>query len=245
MDVDLVVRNASVVTMDDERPRARSLAVHHGRVLALDAEGLRGRTEIDAQGAALVPGFGDAHNHMAWFGQGLDAARPVRTHRPRHALRARRRPAPRHWTRARWSSARATTTPRLGGHPHRRELDRAAGGRPVWLQHRSGHVCTVNGPLLERIGAAGRARRRCRPAGWSSPTGPASPPGCSRSRRRTWSCDLVVPYPVDELARAIGRASAVYAAEGLTHVTECGIGGRLGRPVAARAGRLPAGPRGR
>jgi predicted amidohydrolase YtcJ len=42
---------------------------------------------------------------------------------------------------------------------------------------------------------------------------------------------------VDELAGAIGRAAAVYAAEGLTHVTECGIGagwiGRSPRELAA------------
>src|SRR5687768_3608118 len=73
MIVDLVVRNASVITMDEARPRASSIAVHHGRVFALDADDLRGRAEIDAQGGAVVPGFGDAHNHMAWFGQGLDA----------------------------------------------------------------------------------------------------------------------------------------------------------------------------
>ncbi|HEY4420302.1 MAG TPA: amidohydrolase family protein, partial [Pseudonocardia sp.] len=139
MDVDLVVRNASVVTMDDERPRARSLAVHHGRVLALDAEGLRGRTEIDAQGAALVPGFGDAHNHMAWFGQGLDALdlsglTDLATLYERVATRAASLD----------TGAMVVGTgyddTKIGGHPHRRELDRAAGGRPVWLQHRSGHV---------------------------------------------------------------------------------------------------------
>ncbi|MDT7654170.1 MAG: hypothetical protein QOI36_5576, partial [Pseudonocardiales bacterium] len=64
MDIDLIVHNATVVTMDEAQPRARTLAVHHGRVLAVDPDGLHGRTEIDAQGAALVPGFGDAHNHM-------------------------------------------------------------------------------------------------------------------------------------------------------------------------------------
>jgi predicted amidohydrolase YtcJ len=39
MQIDLIVRNAAIVTMDDAVPRAHALAVHHGRVLALNAEG--------------------------------------------------------------------------------------------------------------------------------------------------------------------------------------------------------------
>jgi predicted amidohydrolase YtcJ len=151
VDIDLIVHNATVVTMDEAQPRARTLAVHHGRVLAVDPDGLHGRTEIDAQGAALVPGFGDAHNHMAWFGQGLDAVdlsglSDLDTLYHRVAERAATLPG----------HAMVVGTgyddTMIGGHPRRRELDRAAGGRPVWLQHRSGHVCTVNSPVLERIG---------------------------------------------------------------------------------------------
>jgi predicted amidohydrolase YtcJ len=228
MDVDLIVRNAVVVTMDDERPRARSLAVHHGRVLALDADGLRGRTEIDAEGAALVPGFGDAHNHMAWFGQGLDAVdlsglSDLATLYERVAARAAALDA----------GAMVVGTgyddTKIGGHPHRRGLDRAAGGRPVWLQHRSGHVCTVNTPVLEQIGVLDGSAKV--PTGGVVVTdGSGEPTGVLEEQAQNLVVDLVVPYPVDELARAIGRASAVYAAEGLTHVTECGIGaGWVGR----------------
>jgi predicted amidohydrolase YtcJ len=36
---------------------------------------------------------------------------------------------------------------------------------------------------------------------------------------------LLLPYATTDLAEAIARASTVYAAEGLTHVTEAGIGG--------------------
>ncbi|WP_232665307.1 amidohydrolase [Pseudonocardia sp. TRM90224] len=222
-DVDMVVRNAAVVTMDGERPRARTLAVHHGRVLALDADGLRGRVEIDAQGAALVPGFGDAHNHMAWFGQGLAAIdltglTDLTSLYERVALRAVTLPA----------DALVVGTgyddTAIGGHPQRAALDRAAGGRPVWLQHRSGHVCTVNSPLLKQIGVLDGTA--VVPAGGVVVTDDAGEPtGVLEEQAQSLVVGLVVPYPAAELATAIGRASAVYAAEGLTHVTECGIGG--------------------
>src|SRR3712207_7295994 len=32
---------------------------------------LPARTVVEGRGAVVVPGFGDAHNHMAWFGQSL------------------------------------------------------------------------------------------------------------------------------------------------------------------------------
>ena len=54
-----------------------------------------------------------------------------------------------------------------------------------------------------------------------------------------------MPYPVDGVATALGRASAVYAAEGLTHVVEAGIGlGLLGRTPVEGAAYLLARERG-
>jgi predicted amidohydrolase YtcJ len=223
MEIDLLVRNAVVVTVDDAVPRAHTLAVHHGRVLALDAEGLRGKVEIDAQGAALVPGFGDAHNHMAWFGSSLEEVdlaglSDLATLYDRVAERA------------------ATLAPdafvigagyddtAIGGHPHRRQLDRAAGGRPVVLKHRSGHVTTVNSPVLDRIGVLD-GTAVVPEGGVVVRDDSGDPTGTLEEQAQNLAGALLVPYATDDLARAIGNASAVYVAEGLTHVTECGIGG--------------------
>jgi predicted amidohydrolase YtcJ len=223
MEIDLVVRNAAVVTVDDERPRAHTLAVHHGRVLALDPEGLRGRTEIDAQGAALVPGFGDAHNHMAWFGSSLDEVdlsglTDLRALYDRVAERAATLGPDAFVVGAGYDDTA------VGGHPHRRELDRAAGGRQVVLKHRSGHVTTVNSPVLERIGVLD-GTAVVPEGGVVVRDDSGDPTGTLEEQAQNLASALLVPYATDDLARAIGNASAVYAAEGLTHVTECGIGG--------------------
>jgi predicted amidohydrolase YtcJ len=223
MEIDLVVRNAAVVTMDDARPRAHTLAVHNGRVLALDAEGLRGRTEIDARGAALVPGFGDAHNHMAWFGSSLDEVdlsglTDLATLYDRVAERAATLPPDAFVVGAGYDDTA------IGGHPHRRELDRAAGGRPVVLKHRSGHVTTVNSPVLDRIGVLD-GTAVVPEGGVVVRDDSGDPTGTLEEQAQNLASALLVPYATGDLARAIGNASAVYAAEGLTHVTECGIGG--------------------
>jgi predicted amidohydrolase YtcJ len=223
MEIDLLVRNAAIVTVDDERPRARALAVHHGRVLALDPEGLRGRTEIDAQGAALVPGFGDAHNHMAWFGSSLEEVdlsglSDLTTLYDRVAERAAALAPDAFVIGAGYDDTA------IGGHPHRRELDRAAGGRPVVLKHRSGHVTTVNSPVLDRIGVLDGSAV-VPEGGVVVRDESGDPTGTLEEQAQNLASALLVPYATDDLARAIGNASAVYAAEGLTHVTECGIGG--------------------
>lgn len=223
MKVDLIIRNAAVRTMDDGHPIAHTVAVHHGRVFALDPDGLRGHVEVDAQGAALVPGFGDAHNHMAWFGQSL-AEVDLRGLTALDQLYDR-------------VAARAATLEpdafvigsgyddtAIGGHPHRRELDRAAGGRPVVLKHRSGHVTTVNSPVLDRIGMLDGSA--VVPEGGVVVHDDAGEPtGTLEEQAQNLASALLVPFATGSIADAIGAASAVYAAEGLTHVTECGIGG--------------------
>ena len=71
--LDLMLRNARVLTLADDRPTARTVGVLHGRIVGVDEEidGLAARTVLDCDGAVLTPGFADAHNHMAWFGLSL------------------------------------------------------------------------------------------------------------------------------------------------------------------------------
>jgi predicted amidohydrolase YtcJ len=66
---DLVVLNAKVYTVDPKMPRAQAFAVRNSRFVALGtSEEMRSlvgpRTQtFDAQGATVVPGFIDCHNH--------------------------------------------------------------------------------------------------------------------------------------------------------------------------------------
>lgn len=70
MTADLVILNASVLTMDDATPRAEAVAVEGNRILAVgDAASIRalagpGARIIDAMGATLLPGFVESHLHL-------------------------------------------------------------------------------------------------------------------------------------------------------------------------------------
>src|SRR5207249_2935907 len=65
--LDLRLVNANVVTMDPARPVAREIGIWHGRIFDLD-EDLPAAEVIDLQGATVLPGFIDAHVHLAWTG---------------------------------------------------------------------------------------------------------------------------------------------------------------------------------
>ena len=217
IEADLLLTNADVVTLDG--PDARALAVLGDRIVAL--EEVPARQVIDLQGATVVPGFHDAHNHMAWFGMTLSEV-DLRVHRLDDLLAA--------------VAARAETVPpgewligagydqnKLGRHPTRDELDRAAPGRKVWLRHTSGHMCVVSSPVLELIGAADQGRDV--PGGMIDTDDRGRPTGLLEEQALSLVNALLLPYPITTLVDAIERAGQQYLAEGVTSCVEAGIGG--------------------
>src|SRR5690348_11067287 len=149
---DLVLVNANVLTMDPARPRETAVAVAGGRItevgddaVALTA-GVSPGNVLDLKGAALIPGFHDAHNHMTGFGLSLTEV-DLRTDRldelyARVAARAAQTPP------GEWIIGAGYDQNRLGAHPHRDALDRVAPGHRVWLKHTSSHMCTVSSLVL-------------------------------------------------------------------------------------------------
>src|SRR5438067_12588497 len=74
---DLVLVGANVFTGSQRRRWAKSLAIQDGRILAVGTEGQvsraadRGTRRLDLHGRIVVPGFIDAHTHMADSAGGL------------------------------------------------------------------------------------------------------------------------------------------------------------------------------
>lgn len=70
---DLLLINGVIDTLDPTTPRSRALAVRNGKVLSLDAgaEASRGPSTvvIDLDGAYVMPGLLDVHNHHMLAGQ--------------------------------------------------------------------------------------------------------------------------------------------------------------------------------
>ena len=187
---DLALVNANVLTMNPDpsaRPRASAVAVAGGRIYRAGRGSRPGADRVvDLRGATVLPGFHDAHNHMIGFGMSLAEvdlrASAAGTLEELYAAIARRAEttAP-----GEWVVGSGYDQNKLGGHPHRDALDRAAPGRRVWLRHTSGHMCVVNSLVLADLGLdaaptelpGGRVAHRLRTA---------VPTACSRNAPSSW-----------------------------------------------------------
>ncbi|MFF2382013.1 amidohydrolase [Streptomyces sp. NPDC058108] len=203
--------NARFVTMDPSRPVAHDLGIWHGRIVGLDEEvtALPARRVVDLQGATVLPGFIDAHVHLAWTG--LKAARTsiASCATADEVLAvvagvAARTPADG------WVDLAGYDQRALGRHLNAAELDRAGGGRKVFLLHDSGHGCMVNSAVLELL-----------PADLPHEDGFLAEGAMGAARA------LRSPHSQRDLADAIGRAARSCLAEGVTACAEAGIGGAL------------------
>ena len=221
---DLVLVNATVLTMDPSRPRASAVAVAGGRITALDEVPAAAEHVVDLRGATVAPGFHDAHNHMIGFGMSLSevdlSSPPIGSLDELYAAIAERAEttAPGDWV-----VGSGYDQNKLGAHPHRDALDRAAPGRRVWLRHTSGHMCVVNGVVLADLGLDVAAIDL--PGGRVATDSDGRPTGLLEERAQVLVGSLVYPYPLAELTEAISRAAVHYLREGITSCTEAGIAG--------------------
>jgi predicted amidohydrolase YtcJ len=225
MRLDAILTGA-FVTFDAEHPTVDAIGVLNGRIVAVgdDAKAMSAARTHDLGGAVGFPGFHDAHAHTSGFGRSLgelDLSTP-----PIHALQDLYEAVGR---RAASSPAGALVVGRgydqnkLGGaHPARAALDGVAGGRPVWLQHTSGHMCVLNSKALAMVGSdldadvdGGRVVRDAE----------GEPTGLLEERAQVLARRLAMPRSVASIADAIDRAHRVYVQEGLTSVCDAGVAG--------------------
>ncbi len=227
MAADLSIRNARVLTLTSPNAphgaggtgEVGALAVLGGRVVA--HEDVPARRVVDLEGAVVTPGFHDAHNHMAWFGLTLTevdcrVASLAELYDAVAAAAATAGPDE-------WVVGAGYDDNKTSGHPTRDALDRAAGGRRVWVKHTSGHMCVVSSAVLTELGIADRAVDV--DGGRVVVDEDGRPTGLLQERAQALVNPLVLPYPLDTLVEAIDRAGRQYLREGITSVTEAGIGG--------------------
>jgi predicted amidohydrolase YtcJ len=222
--LDLIIRNARILTVDPRRPRASSIGIWDGRIIGLDEEleGARGRSEVDLDGAVLAPGFHDAHCHTTSFGLELVSldlhlcsGRPATLNAVAAYVEDL---GPDEWV----IGFGFGNGMRGGDEPTRQELDRAGQGRPVWLTHRSGHSCVVNSTVLEAVGITGALDPSAR--GRVAVDEDGRPTGLIEEAAMDLIKDHVGPSSLERTAQAIDRATAHYLTEGITGFTDAGIG---------------------
>jgi predicted amidohydrolase YtcJ len=139
------------------RPRTH-LALGGGVVLAVGGEevmGLRGpgTRVVGLGGAAVLPGFNDAHAHVVYygltsFGADLTGSRSI------GELQARLRRVAERLEPGEWCQGRGYSVQELaeGRPPHRLEVDAAVGERPCYVDERGGHSRVASTAALRLAG---------------------------------------------------------------------------------------------
>ena len=234
MRLDLRIDNANVLTMDPAKPTAGSIGVWNGLVAALDgdAAAMAARRVVDAGGATVLPGFIDAHTHLCWAGLeagATDISGASSIDEALAVIASAAQDAPD----GAWVDVSGYDQRPFGRHLSAAELDRVGRGRPVYVQHRSGHACVVSSDVLAQLPdgylAAGRDGVEIGADG--RPTGVLVEQAMAGVR------DLRVPYALTAIVDAIERTARVCLAQGATMCAEAGIGtGLLGHsPVELAA----------
>lgn len=162
---DLIVVNARVYTVDENRPLVSAIAVRGGRVLFVgsdrEARALAGpRTRvIDAAGRTVIPGMVDAHAHLLGLGQALRDVQLAGSASyeeviARTVLRARRM-QPGEWIVGRGWDQNLWQDKEFPAHE---ALSRALPNNPVVLTRVDGHAILANAMAmrLARVTAATR-----------------------------------------------------------------------------------------
>jgi len=168
---DVLVRNGNIITMSRTQPRAQSLAIKFGRIMAVgdnkDIENLTGADTriIDASEQTVIPGLNDAHCHVLWAARshflldcGPDEVTSLREIKSLIAAKTRELPRGEWIIGFGYDDTKVTEDWFL----NRQDLDEAAPNHPVWIQHVAGHMSITNSTGLA---LAGRTREAVDPVG--------------------------------------------------------------------------------
>lgn len=225
MRVDSIWRGGAFWTGNPEQPEAEAIAVWRGRIVAVgDVNGLTAATTIDLDGARVVPGFHDAHHHLAFTGARL-ASLNLRPHLVRSlpelyaavADFAQGLPAD--------AIVRASGYDQnaLGAHPSAEELDRVTGGRAAILDHVSGHMLVANTAAFALAGFPGRRDVPDFPGGRVARDEDGRASGLLEETAMNPLQEATATITPDEIRQRLSLAAQQAASYGITSVTEPGV----------------------
>ncbi|GAB3262098.1 amidohydrolase [Arthrobacter pigmenti] len=225
---DTLYTNGVFYTQDPARPVASAVGVSAGRIVSLDDELDRQffRNVHDLGGAAVVPGFNDAHCHLSYLGEATMQVdlRPA-VCKTMDDLLAAIGSACASAPEGQWVQGAGYDQNYLNDlHPTAEQLDEVSGGHPVWLVHNSRHMGVANTAAFEAAGYPGR-RNVPVPDGGAVPTdADGRAEGLLQETARALVTDAMPAPTVEDIADMIAAGSEAALAMGITSITEPGAG---------------------
>ena len=236
---DLILYNAKVLTLDEQRPRAGLVAVKNGKIIWVgdndDRKELKAGRRIDCQGKTLIPGFNDAHCHILAFASSLLSVdcSPFSLSPPSAVssitdIKAQIRKQAQQLPQGAWIRSTGYNEFYLAEkrHPNRDDLDEAAPHHPVKLVHRSGHACVLNSLALSLVGISKESPEP--PGGMIERDLDSGEPNGILYEMNSYIDALVPPLSDDEFEKGVRLANKEYLSQGITSLQDATAHNGLG-----------------
>jgi predicted amidohydrolase YtcJ len=225
---DLIVYNGQVLTMRGPFKPAQAVAIKGGKVLAVgrnrDLRNLAGsRTQwLDAGGGTVLPGINDSHLHLNGFGLtfppfSVDVDTATIAELVAVVADAVADAEPGAWIRGRdWNDNRL---PRA---PNKNDLDPVSPDNPVILTDFSNHAVAVNSVVLDLAGITSDTQPP--EGGIIEKDANGEPTGVFRETAQALVRSVVPPFTDEEVSTALDNAIEILHSQGITSITDPGIG---------------------
>ncbi len=157
-EIDLVVKNAFIVTMNKKQPQAEALVVNGGKIIAVGSNSEiskkypKAKKILDLKGKFLCPGFNDTHTHLLSMASKAKDVSLDKVQSPKEALEKieeRVKVTPKgkwifgdRWDESNWEEKRYLTLA---------ELDEIAPANPLYIRRVCGHMAVVNSLGLKEL----------------------------------------------------------------------------------------------
>ncbi|MGE7770489.1 amidohydrolase [Viridibacillus arvi] len=239
--VDMLIKNATILTLDEEGKRADFLTSYKGKITGVwDKDEFKNANsslslehnykEYDLKGKTLIPGFVDTHNHILMYAINkvqVDCS-PNKNKNIADILSNLKKfhddNQDEQWI---LGYGYDDTMLKENRHPTREDLDKVSKERPIFIKHISGHLAVANSAALEIAKLNATIKD---PEGGHF--GRDDQNNLNGVLYEPAVMDLVfkhVPIPSKkDLIELLRKASQDYVAQGITTNTDAGIGFLIG-----------------
>jgi predicted amidohydrolase YtcJ len=153
-DVDVVLTNGNIYTVNEKQPKAEAVAVKSDHIVFVgsneDVKKFHSAKVVDLNGRAVLPGLTDSHCHIFGIGEremrlNLEGTDTLDSFLSKVKARVAQTP------RGKWIVGRGwiETFWKPPKFPTRQELDKIAPGNPVFLTRADGHASVANSAALK------------------------------------------------------------------------------------------------